>query len=266
MRRVAAVVIAATAGPSLAQYTPGFVWNRSADWTGGLLEGQSWLNGNPDRDSKGNMVWAAEYTNVGGGLNDNDPWYKKSRFLMQWDANWFGLGFGVWSVQDDFGGLISQAALTHTLDSSFFEAPMARWINPTGAEIQLHITGSTRVVWNGSQNLAVPISVDLVMLQETPLSQTVLLAKTFDDPQPGQNKVKDKFVPFDMVLDVPADGMLAWSIRGRQKEPGRWFDLEDNLTFTLEEVKGQCLPDLNGDGVLDLFDFLAYVNLFNAGC
>ena len=26
-----------------------------------------------------------------------------------------------------------------------------------------------------------------------------------------------------------------------------------------------CPPDINGDGVLDLFDFLAYTNLFNLG-
>jgi hypothetical protein len=26
-----------------------------------------------------------------------------------------------------------------------------------------------------------------------------------------------------------------------------------------------CYPDFTGDGALDLFDFLAYVNAFNAG-
>jgi hypothetical protein len=30
-------------------------------------------------------------------------------------------------------------------------------------------------------------------------------------------------------------------------------------------VRDLCYPDFTGDGVLDLFDFLAYVNLFNAG-
>lgn len=28
----------------------------------------------------------------------------------------------------------------------------------------------------------------------------------------------------------------------------------------------ECIPDMNHDGVLDLFDFLAFFNLFNAGC
>ncbi len=30
-------------------------------------------------------------------------------------------------------------------------------------------------------------------------------------------------------------------------------------------ILGGCYPDFTGDGVLDLFDFLAYVNAFNAG-
>ena len=33
----------------------------------------------------------------------------------------------------------------------------------------------------------------------------------------------------------------------------------------LHLVAGPCAPDLNGDGTLALFDFLAFVNLFNAG-
>jgi hypothetical protein len=28
---------------------------------------------------------------------------------------------------------------------------------------------------------------------------------------------------------------------------------------------GSCAPDLDGNGTLDLFDFLAFVNAFNAG-
>jgi hypothetical protein len=28
----------------------------------------------------------------------------------------------------------------------------------------------------------------------------------------------------------------------------------------------ECVPDIDENGVLDLFDFLEFVNLFNAGC
>ncbi len=37
----------------------------------------------------------------------------------------------------------------------------------------------------------------------------------------------------------------------------------DDLNF--EQSGGACYADFTGDGVLDLFDFLAYVNAFNAG-
>jgi hypothetical protein len=36
-------------------------------------------------------------------------------------------------------------------------------------------------------------------------------------------------------------------------------------SFTARMVGEVCIPDLNGDGVLDLFDFLTFTNLFNAG-
>jgi hypothetical protein len=39
------------------------------------------------------------------------------------------------------------------------------------------------------------------------------------------------------------------------------FDFDN---FTFDAVRGGCGPDLSGDGVLDLFDFLAFTNLFNA--
>jgi hypothetical protein len=39
----------------------------------------------------------------------------------------------------------------------------------------------------------------------------------------------------------------------------------DIITVILSPVTEGCAPDLDGDGALDLFDFLAFTNLFNAG-
>jgi hypothetical protein len=55
--------------------------------------------------------------------------------------------------------------------------------------------------------------------------------------------------------------------------PGGWKDLCQfgaSGDFVIRAIVGpplgdQCLPDLDGNGVLDLFDFLAFTNLFNAG-
>ncbi len=40
-----------------------------------------------------------------------------------------------------------------------------------------------------------------------------------------------------------------------------WFDNDSDLL----QIAAACYPDFTGDGALDLFDFLAYVNAFNAG-
>jgi len=44
------------------------------------------------------------------------------------------------------------------------------------------------------------------------------------------------------------------------------LDLFDFLCFVNLFNAGDPAADFTGDGILDLFDFLAYVNAFNAGC
>ena len=55
---------------------------------------------------------------------------------------------------------------------------------------------------------------------------------------------------------VDADGGL-WVAGGRHDDP----TVGDIYKF---EVGGECDADLDGSGTLDLFDFLAFVNFFNA--
>jgi hypothetical protein len=51
-------------------------------------------------------------------------------------------------------------------------------------------------------------------------------------------------------------------VEWRQVAPYHQFD---NITLVESIPEDECYPDFNGDGTLDLFDFLAYVNAFNAG-
>ena len=67
-------------------------------------------------------------------------------------------------------------------------------------------------------------------------------------------------------VQVPIGASILITTRGEKVVIGRWCDMDDKLTITLKEIEGGCTPDLDGNGVLDLFDFLAFVNLFNAGC
>jgi hypothetical protein len=46
---------------------------------------------------------------------------------------------------------------------------------------------------------------------------------------------------------------------------GRQFDGDRLVPFTVHLAGQACTPDLDGNGALDLFDFLAFTNLFNAG-
>jgi hypothetical protein len=82
----------------------------------------------------------------------------------------------------------------------------------------------------------------------------------------------------------PADDTL-WTLENTYNPPGRifQFDKQGNLLqeIPIPEIDGNneffsggefsirppsdCYPDFTGDGVLDLFDFLDYVNAFNAG-
>jgi hypothetical protein len=55
---------------------------------------------------------------------------------------------------------------------------------------------------------------------------------------------------------------------GHMWQGGQWNDISDNghgvnTLYGIVEVEHLCHPDLAGDGTLDLFDFLLFVNLFN---
>jgi hypothetical protein len=57
---------------------------------------------------------------------------------------------------------------------------------------------------------------------------------------------------------------------GHMWQVGTWNDISDDghgiyTLYGLVEVEKTCYPDFTDDGSLDLFDFLAYVNAFNAG-
>ena len=63
------------------------------------------------------------------------------------------------------------------------------------------------------------------------------------------------------IFDVSGCGACAPDLDGNGT-----LDLFDFLAFTNLFNAGDLAADFDGDGVLDLFDFLAFTNAFNAGC
>ena len=65
----------------------------------------------------------------------------------------------------------------------------------------------------------------------------------------------------DYIINAAAGGNVGTYRLGEGSGPGAAKGMITGGVFTLS---GGCAADLNGDGVLDLFDFPAYTNLFNA--
>lgn len=274
MRQNGIILVAAgaiCAGAAAADYAPGFVWDRSADWTNGKLEGYAWQNGNPDDDKNARAAWSYELVQTGGGLGDPKPWYAEPKSLLVWDADWFGGGYPVWAAGNNSNPNIAKTTIVHFIEGNYLgHAPLVRWINPTGATATVHITGNLKVSWSGQGNLGTPVQADVAIVQVSPKGQhTVLFSGTYDDPSPGDNNIGTKTVQVDLPgVVVPDGGSILIGVRGRSAVNGRWFAMDDNLKVTLDAVEGGggCVPDIDGNGLLDLFDFLGFVNLFNAGC
>ncbi len=275
MRQSGLIVVSAAAfcaGAMASDYSPGFVWDRSLDWTPGKVEGYSWQNGNPDDDKKDNPVWACEFAKGGGGLGDPNPWYKQPKTLMVWDASWYGGGEGVWAQGNNQHPPIYKTLLIHVVQGQgdFENTPLVRWINPAGADATVHITGNLKVYWAGQANLDVPLTCDVAVVSVSPTGvYTVLFGASYDDPSPGDQNVGVKTVQIDLPgVVIPEGGSILIGVHGQTVQANRWFNMEDNLKITLDALEGGggCTADIDGNGVLDLFDFLGFVNLFNAGC
>jgi hypothetical protein len=70
----------------------------------------------------------------------------------------------------------------------------------------------------------------------------------------------------DYVTDLPEGLRMsnAYDINDRGQIAAWAFD-QTTIQFVAILLTPRCSADFNGDGVLNLFDFLAYVNAFNTG-
>ncbi|GIW74740.1 MAG: hypothetical protein KatS3mg103_1262 [Phycisphaerales bacterium] len=70
------------------------------------------------------------------------------------------------------------------------------------------------------------------------------------------------------VWDTTALPRCAYTVRLRATDKSRvgCLGIGSNSAADMVSVNIGCLVDLNGDGVLDIFDFLEFSNRFDAGC
>jgi hypothetical protein len=251
-------------------YPTGYVWDRSADWSPGQLQNAGYQFGNPAPDQNGSPAWAYEQVSSGSDLGNAHPWFEGQPIPLRWDSSWFDSGVQVWAFVNDIPPAITLATLQHSIQNQdeYTRVPMVRWTNPTGAACTVHIEGDLTLRWSGNQNLGTSVQIAAAIVLVTREGQyTKLFAETYDDPSPGDQNIGVKNVPINLAgVEVEPGDSLLITVRGSKEVAGRWCDMNDNLKITLTEIDGGCTPDIDGNGVLDLFDFLAFVNLFNAGC
>lgn len=231
------------AAPSMAQqYSPGFEWNRSANWQPGTTPGST--AGNPQPDGEGNAAWQYEWA-VGGPVGAPDEWFGQPSQLMVWDQDWYGIGSGgAWVKDDNVNPPIFNNRMTHNSHVSQYEAiPMVRWINPVGDGTLVDIVGNLNVAWSGHDLIGVPMDVEVVIALNdfsagvTSILSDELVSKPNQLPSVGDSTnipVSIGQVSLDQGDSIIVTLRAQRSVAG----DGRWVVLEDSLSVTLIPAPG----------------------------
>lgn len=251
LRAVLAIsMFAAATGADAVAYLPGFVWDRSTDWTGGVSPGLT--AGNPDGDLLGQPVWQYEWT-VGLGLAAPKPWYLGPKTLMVWDDDWWGAGGQANWARDYLGPgsdnnvnpPISRYTMAHDLSQykeSWDYMPVVRWTNPTGDAALVDIGGALKIEWAG-WGVSPDVDVDVILgiKDSSANSFSLLLGTVVSNPTPGLNNPPYPSVTiplsFASVRFDEGDSMLV-SLRARSAPFAlpNWVVLYDDVRLTYRGI------------------------------
>jgi len=218
-------------------YAPGFVWDRSADWVLGTVEGSTLGNAAPDK--KGNPVWRYEWT-TGGDLDSANPWYLQQKNLMTWD-NWNPPGppaEQLWSRADNLEPKITQWLLTQSRSATWHSweyQSVVRWINPVSDGTIVSITGTPRLVWEGFGG-SPDVDVEVVLVKKDESDQTVelLYVETIANPTPGAVQ-SNAYLPMSFMnerFDLGDSLFLTMRAATAPSPEVSWILLLDDLKIT----------------------------------
>lgn len=234
-----AVFIAAA--PTFAQYEPGFLWSRTADWVDGTTANDT--TNNPGPDLNGNPVWSYEATR-GGGFDSADPWYAQPADRLVWDDDWWGIGTGAWALGDDLNPPVFHNRLTHNLSENVAGTiPLVRWMNPAGDGVEVALNGGLTVKWSGTGFIGSETDVDVVIALADASEGSIvpLLSETLSKPTAGDSAGDSVLLPvqFDSLF-LDAGDSLVISHRGHEvfAEAGRWIPMLDGLDITVVPAPG----------------------------
>lgn len=229
------------------EYAPGFVWDRSVEWTTEfLVYGET--TGNAMPDLLGNPTWSLEWVS-GGGFDSPNPWYKQSPNLMIWD-NWApanGRPHDSWVRVDDLEPKITKYGISNSRSlnwGSWDYQAMVRWNNPTDLSFSAVISGRLQLEWGaGSGYMKSPdADVDVIVSKYNSITgvYTSIFEETIKNPEAGKPyppTTIDIPVHFTDVILRPEDSII-FSLRATTapSDFDSWVILRDHVTIKMVSV------------------------------
>lgn len=211
------VLIAAVANFALADYIPGYVWNRQSSWYDGNGDGST--NGNPNVDSMGNPTW--EYVALnGGGLGSSNPWYADTTPSV----------LGTYDTSGGYGWVGGNAyCFQDTLINQWGEAgtPGVIWLNPTDESITVSLNGLVQFSWDNGLSASSDYAIAAENLQThtaAPLFSTTVSSS-------GNNSVP---INIDDLSLAPDEGLL-FTFKGDTTTYLDYYE-SDSINITLDSV------------------------------
>lgn len=258
--KFASVAPALSTGFASAQYTDGFVWQRSLDYDTGV-DGSTWNN--PNSDSLGTPVWHMGWVDKRAGTPEV-PWFAQPPSSLVWDSNWFTTGLPRWVRSNDTPGCVDQNHLivADTYNANEYFVPVVTWTNPAPTMAALQIVGPS---WVGWSHRPTPGQIEILLARRSVAGDlSVLLQRTFDKPT-NDNSVE--WLSFDVAIEhvlVEPGGQLVLSVR--KLVP---MVLDENITWLdgvlSISVVSACPADVNEDGSMNSLDVLEFLNAWNGG-
>ena len=236
-----------------AQYTNGFIWQRSIEFRPGLTAGAGWARGNPGPDSRGVRVWSYEYLPRGNPLGTAPEWFRASPQLMNWDPDFVNRG-GFWAFADNTSPNIN----ANRLEARGPNVPLVRFTNPLPRTIIVRLDGFLGFDW--SQNSS---NVDWAIVTQVAATGQVFPVITSTTARPPGADVADvQFGAFLVQLE-PSDSVFV-TFRSASDATSMYM-LDQLLTITIE-FGGECPGDADNNRIVGFNDIPTALALLGSTC
>ena len=254
---ISALIVICCSTPALANpiYSPGFVWDRQADWTPGT-PGIPPV-GNPDDDALGSPVWSYEYqANVprAADLDTTDgvtPWYQRPTTGL---LNWFqeapptqpAWGTGP-MVRQDYMWTVSGGGSGTTVTYT----PVVRWQNPLLVPAVVRLDGSFAAkVTDGNPQHAGEGDIDFAIARVPAGGGTPEPIYTWyqRNVQKGNNEFSVS-LPSPLTVSVDPGDSIIWTVISKPAygDISTMASVTDDFTITLQSPGHKPINYITGE-------------------